>query len=123
MPNITNDTVLSATFSPALVFINSNIGYMRIVTSSLAVLTNILVVITVARSRKSWKYSTHLMMLTLAYVDIAFNSLELVREILRLIPMDNITFNYTWIVGLILLSISNHMMILISLNRYAIQSS
>ena len=120
MTNITNDTVLSATFSPALDFINSNIGYMRIVTSSLAVLTNILVVITVARSSKSWKYSTHILILALACVDIAYNSLKLVQEILSLILIYNITFDYAWIVGLILLSISNCMMILISLNRYAL---
>ena len=63
MTNITNDIVLSATFSLALDFINGNIGYMRTVTSSLAVLTNVLVVLTVARSRKSWKYSTHLLIL------------------------------------------------------------
>ena len=122
MPNITNDTVLSATFSPALVFIDSNVPYMMIVTSSLAVLTNILVVITVARSWKSWKYSTHI--LTLACVDIAFNSLELGHQILILIPVDNNirrnALKFTFIVGLALLGISNYMMILISLNRYAL---
>ena len=129
MTNITNDTVLSATFSPALVFIDSNVPYMRIVTSSLAVLTNILVVLTVVRSRKSWKYSTHILILTLACVDIAFNSLALVNEILSKIisriPVDNrniylSAFYYTWAVSLALLGISNCMMILISLNRYAL---
>ena len=126
MTNITNNTVLSVTFAPA-VHINdymySNVPYMRIVTSSLAVLTNVLVVITVARSRKSWKYSTHILILTLAGVDIAFNCLVLGGEILRLIPVDNIilsAYELTWVVGFALLGISDYMMILISLNRYAL---
>ena len=125
--NITNDTVLSNPLEAAIHdFIHNNRPYVRIVTCSLAVLTNILVVITVARSRKSWKYSTHILILTLACADIAYNSLELVKEILNNIlshiPVDNfeIYFSvlyYTWIVGMILLPISNYMIILISLNR------
>ena len=110
--------------SPALVFIDSNVPYMMIVTSSLAFLTNILVVITVARSWKSWKYSTHILILTLACVDIAFNRLELEHQILILIPVDNNirrnALKFTFIVGFALLGISNYMMILISLNRYAL---
>ena len=97
--------------------------YFRITTCLLAVLTNTLVVITVARSRKSWKFSTHILILTLASTDIALNSLEFVREIFRQIPEDTTilsSFYYTWIVGLILLGISNYMMILISLNRYVL---
>ena len=123
MTNITNDTVLSATFAPAVQindYINSNVPYMRIVTASLAVLTNVLVVITVAKSRKSWKYSTHILILTLAGVDIAFNSLVLVGEISRHIPVDNIIYKLTWVVCFALLGISDYMMILISLNRYAL---
>ena len=81
--NITNDTVLSNPLEAAIHdFIHNNIPYVRIVTCSLAVLTNILVVITVARSRKSWKYSTHILILTLACADIAYNSLELYYQYL-----------------------------------------
>ena len=103
--------------SDILDLIYDNIPYVRIVTCSLAVLTNIMVVITVAISWKSWKYSTHLLILTLAFVDIAYNGLELGREI-SIRP--NVFQKFSWIAGYALLGISNYMMILISLNRYAL---
>ena len=126
MTNITDTVFLGPPESDILDLIDFNIPYVRIVTCILAVLTNILVVITVAKSWKSWKYSTHLLILTLALVDIAYNGLELGKEILRLVPdyiiRPNIfTFLMTaGIAGLALLGISNYMMILISLNRYVL---
>ena len=103
--------------SDILDLIYNNLTYVRIVTCTMAVLTNILVVITVAISWKSWKYSTHLLILTLAFVDIAYNGLQLGREI-SIGP--NVFRKFSWIAGYALLGISNYMMILISLNRYAL---
>ena len=103
--------------SDILDLIYNNLTYVRIVTCTMAVLTNILVVITVAISWKSWKYSTHLLILTLAFVDIAYNGLQLGREI-SIGP--NVFQKFSWIAGYALLGISNYMMILISLNRYAL---
>ena len=46
---------------------------------------------------------------------------EILSKIISCSPVDNLsTFYYTWAVSLTLLSISNYMMILISLNRYAL---
>ena len=126
LTNITNDTVFSGgpPVSDILDLIYYNIPYVRIVTCIMAILTNILVLITVAKSRKSWKYSTHILIRMLAFVDIAYNSLILGLQVSSLIP-HNIIFiaiNSVWInmVAASLLGISNCMMILISLNRYAL---
>ena len=94
--------------------------YGRNVTCSLAVLTNILILITMAYSRKSWRFSTGLLMVTLASVDIIGNGLELVYNVLG---FTKIVVPHCIVIGYLRYSafnLSNLIMMLISLNRYAL---
>ena len=55
-------------------FVSTNINqYGEYVTSSLAILTNILILVTMKRSWNFWKYSTGIFMVALGSVDISNN--------------------------------------------------
>ena len=91
--------------------------YGEYVICSLAIVTNILVVITITMSLKSWKYSTGLLLLILACVDVVVNSLRIISTR----PIFNIFAAYFIFIMLYgLLAISNYMMVLISLNLFAL---
>ena len=94
----------------------------KYVTCSMAILTNIVVMATLIKCWKFWKYSTGLLMLTLACIDIIGNMIQVMvllslfhvsLDIQKLMPL-------TVYMSMILPGISNFMMMLISLNRYAL---
>ena len=92
---------------------------MKLVTCSLAIVTNILVVATIIRCWKFWKYSTGLLMLTLGCMDIIGNVLFIIGVLTRLFEygFHSVVIFYLCIT---LSGIFNFMMMLISLNRYAL---
>ena len=59
-------------------FVSTNIyQYGEYLTSSLAILTNIVILVTIKRSWKFWKYSTGILMVALGSVDIINNTMNL----------------------------------------------
>ena len=104
------------------VTINYVYQYGRYLTSSLAVLTNILIVGTMIRCWTHWKHSTGLIILTLACIDLINNIVYTMRELHRYrhVTLDYVLFLVMDYLSLTLAGISNFMMTLISLNRYAL---
>ena len=97
--------------------------YRKFMTCSLAVVTNILVVATILSSYKLWNYSTGLLLLTLGCVDIFGCLIQI------MVTSIDYYFHFPGYGTLILVmvyflftqsNISNFMMLLISLNRYAL---
>ena len=94
--------------------------YGKYMTGSMAVITNILVVATVIRCWTRWKHSTGLIILTLACSDLINNIINIMWRL-------NYNGHVIWAMFLLLLYISstlsglsNFIMTLISLNRYAL---
>ena len=86
----------------------------------IAVITNLLVVVTISASIKQWKYSMGILMLTLAVCDTVLNLMHLIRYIFYF------SVNHTMIVFVVyhLIPIFRQLSILLmlafSLNRYAL---
>ena len=97
--------------------------YVRIVTSAIAIITNVLVVTVLSVSWKSWKYSIGILLLILACIDVIGNGICLIYSIpLALKPVSHdvsfpAVFYYLYS-GFKRLSYL--MMIPISANRYAL---
>ena len=94
----------------------------KYVTCSMAILTNIVVMVTLIKCWKFWKYSTGLLMLTLACIDIIGNMIQMMvllslfhvsLDLRKLMPL-------TVYMSMTLPGISNFIMMLISLNIYAL---
>ena len=98
--------------------------YGEYVTNCLAVLSGILVLVTMRRSWNSWKYSSGILLVTLASVDIVLNIMNIF--ILTVVSNHDLLCRMKTIYDIILYlktvlgHISNYMMVLISLNRYAL---
>ena len=93
--------------------------YGKFVICSLAIVTNILVVITIISSYKIWKYSTGLLLLTLGCIDICVCLMQIMFTCFKLLFYHN-GILVTFYICITLTHISNFMMLLISLNRYAL---
>ena len=98
--------------------------YGEYVTNCLAVLSGILVLVTMRRSWNSWKYSSGILLVTLASVDIINNVMNIfiltvVSNPVLFCKMETI-HDIIMYLQTVLLHISNYMMVLISLNRYAL---
>ena len=119
IPNNTN-TVFSQFDSSFWIFAISNIyPYGKFVTCSFGVVTNILVVTAIISSYKIWKYSTGLLLMTLGFIDISGCLSQIMLICFVLLFYDN-GILVTLYVCITLSSISNFMMVFISLNRYAL---
>ena len=96
--------------------------YGKYVTCSMAILTNILVMATVIKCWKFWKYSSGVLMFTLACVDVIGNMIQIMVALnLYHVSLDyGITMPLIIYLSMTLPGISNFMMMLISLNRYAL---
>ena len=106
-------------------FVSTNIyQYGAYVTSSLAILTNILILVTMKRSWKFWKYSTGILLVALGSVDIINNIMNFflvhVKSHSYLVGRIQPLFVIMAYLQTTLSNISNHVMVLISLNRYAL---
>ena len=106
-------------------FVSTNIyQYGAYVTSSLAILTNILILVTMKRSWNFWKYSTGILLVALGSVDIINNIMNFFLVHVKSHPylVGRIQPLYVIMAYLqtTLSNISNHVMVLISLNRYAL---
>ena len=92
--------------------------YGRHVTCSLAVLTNLLVVAVMIRCWTFWKYSTGILIMTLACVDIILNVLD-ISYLYSPQPYTKMTI-VIYYFSVTLSNVSNQMMLLISIHRYAL---
>ena len=119
---VTTDNDSKNSFST---FVSTNIyQYGAYVTSSLAILTNILILVTMKRSWNFWKYSTGILLVALGSVDIINNIMNFflvhVKSHPYLVGRIQPLFVIMAYLQTTLSNISNHVMVLISLNRYAL---
>ena len=120
--NNTNTNISQFDFSLLMTYfflLSKVYPYGKFVTCSLAIVTNILVVITIISSYKIWKYSTGLLLLTLGCIDICGCLMQITFTcFLKLFYHNGILV--TFYICITLTHISNFMMLFISLNRYAL---
>ena len=97
--------------------------YTRTITATIAIITNILIVATLGLSFKFWRYNIGILLLTLACVDIIGNGTYLIHDII----VFKIHYDLNYHSRIILMYVNNSfkllsrlMMILISVNRYAL---
>ena len=102
---------------------NVFVEYARTITAAIAVITNIFVVATLGLSFKFWRYNIGILLLTLACVDIIGNAAYFIHDVIKL--KMHYDLNYHSVMLLLYLNnsfkfSSRLMMILVSVNRYAL---
>ena len=102
---------------------NIFVDYARTITAAIAVITNIFVVATLGLSFKFWRYNIGILLLTLACVDIIGNAAYFIFDVIK--PKLHYDLNYhslmlLWYLNNSFKFLSRLMMILISVNRYAL---
>ena len=97
--------------------------YARTIAATIAIITNIFVVATLGLSFKFWRYNTDILLLTLACVDIIGNGTYLIHDII----VFKMHYDLNYLSRIILMYVNNSfkflsrlMMILISINRFAL---
>ena len=99
------------------------VEYARTITATIAIITNIFVVATLGLSFKFWRYNIGILLLTLACVDIIGNGVYVIFDIIVL----KMHYDLNYHSSNLLIYLNNSfkfssrlMMILISVNRYAL---
>ena len=121
--NYTNKSDSSLRYDMLYLFVKWKFyPYMKCVMCSMGTLTNVLVLVTIIKCWKFWQYSSGLLMLTLACVDVIGN----IIQVMAVLSLYHVSSGYGILTPLVvylymtLSGISNFMMMLISLNRYAL---
>ena len=123
--NLTQESRNMTSMNKANDFDNVELDITSMVFHLIAVITNLLVVVTISASIKQWKYSMGILMLTLAVCDTVLNLICLIRYIIYFL-VDGKYFDANMIVTvvnllrLIFSCLSILLMLAFSLNRYAL---
>ena len=97
--------------------------YARTITATTAIITNIFVVATLGLSFKFWRYNIGILLLTLACVDIIGNAAYFIHGVIKLKMHYYLIYHsltLLWYLNNSFKFLSRLMMILISVNRYAL---